>query len=66
MFAQMIRYYNGGFDHWKLLRLTYRQFLMYYTNLMKMLEIEKGKKPKETKEPTSVMHDIKNIFNSKS
>ena len=66
MFAQMIRYYNGGFDHWKLLRLTYRQFLMYYTCLIKMLEIEKGKKPHETKEPTSVMHDIKNILNPKS
>lgn len=64
MFAQMIRYYNGGFDHWKLLRLTYRQFLLYYTCLMKMLEMEKGKKEKETKEPESVMQDIKNTFNS--
>ena len=60
----MIRYYNGGFDHWKLLRLTYRQFLMYYSYLMKMLEAEKGKTPKEAKEPKSVMQDIKNTFNS--
>ncbi len=64
MFAQMIRYYNGGFDHWKLLRLTYRQFLMYYTSLITMLEIEKGKKETETKAPESVMQDIKNTFNS--
>jgi len=64
MFAQMIRYYNGGFDHWKLLRLTYRQFLMYYTCLMTMLETEKGKKQTETKDPNSVMQDIKNTFNS--
>ena len=63
MFAQMIRYYNGGFTHFQLLRLTYRQFLMYYTSLMKMLEIEKGKKEKETKEPTSVMQNVKKIMN---
>ncbi len=63
MFAQMIRYYNGGFDHWKLLRLTYRQFLMYYSCLINMLEAEKGKAPKEKKEPQSVMQDIKKTFN---
>ncbi|QQS59634.1 hypothetical protein IPN35_02005 [Candidatus Peregrinibacteria bacterium] len=59
----MIRYYNGGFDHWKLLRLTYRQFLMYYACLMTMLEAEKGKTPKEKREPESVMQDIKKTFN---
>ena len=63
MFAQMIRYYNGGFSHWQLLLLTYRQFLMYYTSLMKMLEAEKGEKPNKTKEPTSVMQNMKKIMN---
>jgi len=62
----MIRYYNGGFDHWKLLRLTYRQFLMYYTALMKMLETENGKKSEAKKEPQSVMQDIKNTFNAQN
>lgn len=43
----MIRYYNGGFDHHKLLHLSYRQFLMYYEYLLEMLEEENGKQGKE-------------------
>lgn len=62
----MIRYYNGGFDHWKLLELTYKQFLMYYSCLIDMLEAENGKedKRKETSDPTEVMQNIKNTLNS--
>ena len=63
MFAQMIKYYNGGFDHWKLLRLTYRQFLMYYSCLMQMLETENKGSKKPDQDPLSVMQDIKNTFN---
>ena len=65
MFAHMIRYYNGGFDHWKLLRLTYKQFLMYYSCLMDMLESENGKQadtPK--KDPLEAMQEVKNIIQS--
>lgn len=65
MFAHMIRYYNGGFDHWKLLKLTYKQFLMYYSSLMDMLEIEGGKteeKPKQ--DPLEAMKAVKNIIQS--
>lgn len=65
MFAHMIRYYNGGFDHWKLLKLTYKQFLMYYSCLMDMLEIEGGKaeeKPKQ--DPLEAMKAVKNIIQS--
>ena len=65
MFAQMIRYYNGGFDHWKLLRLTYKQFLMYYSCLMDMLESENGKKTaKPKKDPLEAMKEVKNIIQS--
>ncbi len=65
MFAHMVRYYNGGFDHWKLLRLTYKQFLMYYSCLMDMLEAESGKEPpKAKKEPLEAMKDVKNIIQS--
>ncbi len=64
MFAQMIRYYNGGFDHWKLLRLTYRQFLMYYSCLMDMLEAENGKRDKPKKDPLETMKEVKNIIQS--
>ncbi len=65
MFAQMIRYYNGGFDHWKLLRLTYKQFLMYYSCLMDMLESENGKKTdKPKKDPIEAMKEVKNIIQS--
>jgi len=62
----MIRYYNGGFDHWKLLELTYKQFLMYYSCLIDMLETENGSqgKKKETKDPNEVMQNIKNTLNS--
>jgi hypothetical protein len=62
MFAQMIRYYNGGFDHWKLLRLTYKQFLMYYACLMDMLEAENGKRDKPKKDPLEAMKEVKNII----
>lgn len=62
----MIRYYNGGFDHWKLLELTYKQCLMYYSHLIDMLETENGAKKKEpqkaTSDPNEVMHDIKNTI----
>ncbi|MBI2550866.1 hypothetical protein HYV73_00785 [Candidatus Uhrbacteria bacterium] len=65
MFAQMIRYYNGGFDHWKLLRLTYKQFLMYYSCLMDMLESENGKKTdRPKKDPLEAMKEVKNIIQS--
>jgi len=59
----MIRYYNGGFDHEKLLNLTFRQFLMYYSNLTEMLEMEGGKKKDDQKRnPQTVMQEIKNTF----
>lgn len=65
MFAQMIRYYNGGFDHWKLLKLTYKQFLMYYSCLMDMLESENGKKTdRPKKDPLEAMKEVKNIIQS--
>ena len=65
MFAQMIRYYNGGFDHWKLLQLTYKQFLMYYSCLMDMLEAENGKRDnKQRKDPLEAMKEVKNIIQS--
>lgn len=65
MFAQMIRYYNGGFDHWKLLRITYKQFLMYYSCLMDMLETENGKQAdKPKKDPLEAMKEVKNIIQS--
>jgi len=65
MFAQMIRYYNGGFDHWKLLKLTYKQFLMYYSCLMDMLEAESGKKADKPKQdPLDAMKEVKNIIQS--
>ncbi len=65
MFAQMIRYYNGGFDHWKLLRLTYKQFLMYYSCLMDMLEAENGKQAdKPKKDPLEAMKEVKNTIQS--
>ena len=65
MFAQMIRYYNGGFDHWKLLRITYKQFLMYYSCLMDMLESENGKKTdRPKKDPLEAMKEVKNIIQS--
>jgi len=61
----MIRYYNGGFDHWKLLRLTYRQFLMYYSCLMDMLETENGiQADKPKKDPLEAMKEVKNIIQS--
>lgn len=65
MFAQMIRYYNGGFTHWNLLSLTYKQFLMYYSCLMNMLEMENGKHDeKEKKDPLEAMRDVKNTIQS--
>jgi len=59
----MIRYYYGGFTHWSLLSLTYKQFLMYYTCLMDMLEMENGKSDeKEKKDPLEAMRDVKNTI----
>jgi hypothetical protein len=59
----MIRYYNGGFDYWKLLELTYKQFLTYYSCLLEMLDAEGGReKKKELKNPHEVMQNIKKTF----